>query len=183
VAAADLTVPYVAEGAAASSGRPAAAAGAVSAGAALAAAGNKRVLVFATKLTLQLEKFRNLVERVDADNRVDYLPLQELVQFAERFEFSDELILPYLYAQLAEIDLTQYGAVVLGCTHFPFFRKQFEAVLPPDVQIVDGNVGTINNLMTRLGKGTDSSQSGVRYFISGKEVDFEPIRSVLKLRT
>lgn len=150
---------------------------------ALIAAGNKRVLVFATKLTLQLEKFRDLVERVDADNRVDYLPLQELVQFAERFEFSDELILPYLHAQLAEIDLTQYGAVVLGCTHFPFFRQQFEAVLPPDVQIVDGNIGTINNLMTRIGKDTCSGPGGVRYFISGKEVDFEPIQSVLKLRT
>jgi glutamate racemase len=146
---------------------------------ALFAAGDKRVLVFATKLTLQLEKFRALVERVDADNRVDYLPLQELVQFAEHFEFEDALILPYLKAQLAPIDLTQYGAVVLGCTHFPLFRQQFKAVLPLNVQIVDGNIGTINNLITRLGKDTNSGPGGVRYFISGKEVDFEPIRARL----
>jgi glutamate racemase len=146
---------------------------------ALFAAGDKRVLVFATKLTLQLEKFRALVERVDADNRVDYLPLQELVQFAERFEFEDALILPYLKTQLASIDMSKYGAVVLGCTHFPLLYKQFRQVLPDDVQIVDGNIGTINNLITRLGKDTSSGPGGIRYFISGREVDFEPSRARL----
>jgi len=146
---------------------------------ALFAAGDKRVLVFATKLTLQLEKFRALVERVDADNRVDYLPLQELVQFAERFEFEDALILPYLKTQLASLDMSKYGAVVLGCTHFPLFYSQFRQVLPHDVQIIDGNLGTVNNLITRLDGNLSAGPGGVQYFISGKAVDFEPIREKL----
>ncbi len=128
----------------------------------------KRVLVFATELTLRLEKFHNLVARVDTDRRVDYLPLQELVVWAERFEFEDAVILPYLREKLADVDWSRYGAVVLGCTHFPFFGRQFRQVVPPHVQIVDGNRGTVNNLIQKLGNNLSADSGSVEYFLSGE---------------
>lgn len=128
----------------------------------------KRVLVFATELTLRLEKFHNLVARVDTDRRVDYLPLQELVVWAERFEFDDAVILPYLHEKLSGVDWSQYGAVVLGCTHFPFFGQQFRQIVPPHVQIVDGNRGTVNNLVQKLGSNLSAGPGSVAYFLSGE---------------
>lgn len=127
-----------------------------------------RVLVFATELTLRLEKFHNLVARVDTDRRVDYLPLQELVVRAERFEFDDAVILPYLQEKLGGVDWSQYGAVVLGCTHFPFFGRQFRQIVPPHVQIVDGNRGTVNNLVQKLGSNLSVGPGSVAYFLSGE---------------
>ncbi|MBU6340063.1 MAG: glutamate racemase [Bacteroidetes bacterium] len=146
---------------------------------ALLAAKDKRVLVFATKLTLQLDKFRNLVDRIDTENRVDYLPLQELVEFAENFEFDDNTILPYLKTQWSNINLNQYGAVVLGCTHFPFFRHQFKKLLPPEVQIIDGNLGTVKNLQARLKENLNKGEGSVRYFRSGRELLFSEIEKAL----
>lgn len=131
----------------------------------------KRVLVFATELTLKEEKFRNLVARVDTGQVVDYLPLQELVMFAERFDFDEGKIVPYLKQKLSGLDLSKYGAVVLGCTHFLFFKKYMEQVLPPEIQIVDGNLGTVNNLKNKLGENLNDGTGSVRYFLSGKAME------------
>lgn len=128
----------------------------------------KRVLVFATELTLKEEKFKNLVARVDTEQVVDYLPLQELVMFAERFDFDEYKIIPYLKAKLDGLDLSRYGAVVLGCTHFLFFKKYMEKVLPPEIQIIDGNLGTVKNLKNKLGEHLNDGPGNVTYFLSKK---------------
>lgn len=141
----------------------------------------KRVLVFATELTLRLEKFHNLVARVDADRRVDYLPLQELVVWAERFEFDDAVILPYLHEKLGGVDWSEYGAVVLGCTHFPFFGRQFRQIVPPHVQIVDGNRGTVNNLVQKLGSNLSAGPGSVAYFLSGERREAAEFERYFKL--
>jgi len=114
------------------------------------AAGEKRVLVAATPLTLREEKFQRLVETVDREGLVDPLPLPELVDFAERGEFTERKILPYLQDRLAPFDLANYGTVVLGCTHFLFFRRHFRLALPPGIDLIDGNQGTVNQLRRTL---------------------------------
>lgn len=131
----------------------------------------KRVLVFATELTLKEEKFKNLVASVDKNQVVDYLPLQELVMFAERFEFDEGKIVPYLRGKLSGMDLSKYGAVVLGCTHFLFFKKFMQQVLPPEIQIIDGNIGTVNNLKNKLAGNLNDGPGSVSYFLSGKAMD------------
>lgn len=131
----------------------------------------KRVLVFATELTLREEKFRNLVARVDTEGLVDYLPLQELVGYAERFEFEESVIRPYLESKLADLRLADYGTAVLGCTHFLFFKPILQKVLP-GIQILDGNLGTVNNLWKQLQGHLNTSGHGqVDYFISGKKAE------------
>lgn len=135
---------------------------------AVMAGGRKRVLVFATELTLREEKFKNLVARIDTNQVVDYLPLQELVMYAEHFDFDEARIVPYLRQKLEGLDLSRYGAVVLGCTHFLFFKKSMEKVLPPEIQIIDGNLGTVNNLKNKLGQHLGDGPGEVTYFLSGK---------------
>ncbi|MCB0576635.1 MAG: glutamate racemase [Saprospiraceae bacterium] len=126
----------------------------------------KRVLVFATELTLKEAKFRELVARVDTRKQVDFLPLQELVLFAERFEFDEQVILPYLKMKLQAVNLNEYSTIVLGCTHFIYFKKIMEQVIPPDVRIIDGNRGTVLNLKNRLGECLNDGPGGITYFLS-----------------
>ncbi len=111
---------------------------------------NKRVLVFATDLTLKEEKFKKLINKVDNDNVVDFLPLGGLVEFAESFVFDEEVITKYLIKELSQLDLNLYSTIVLGCTHFPIYKKVFKKVLPPQISIIDGNLGTVKNLKTTL---------------------------------
>jgi glutamate racemase len=127
-----------------------------------------RVLALATDMTLREEKFRSLVERVDAEARVDYLSLQGLVARAEAFQFEPEATAGYLRAATAHLDLAAYGAVVLGCTHFPYYRPQLRALFGPDTALVDGNRGTVNNLCAQLGPRLPEPGDGsVAYFESG----------------
>ncbi len=106
----------------------------------------KRVLVLATSLTLKEKKFHDLVDRIDSHAIVDKLPLPNLVQFAERYEFHEEAVTRYLEDQLSPFDLKQYGTIVLGCTHFPFFKGSLRKLFPDDVVLMDGSVGTVKNL-------------------------------------
>lgn len=111
----------------------------------------KRVLVTATPLTLKEEKFRRLVGRLNAPDSVDSLGLPELVRMAENGVFEGPEVDDYLREQFSRFDLDQYGAIVLGCTHFIFFREAIRAGLPPHIRLLDGNAGTVNQLIRVLG--------------------------------
>jgi glutamate racemase len=130
---------------------------------------HKRVLVFATEMTLKEPKFHNLISKVDNAGIVDYLSLQELVLFSERFEFGEETVLPYLRKRLAEVEVANYGHVVLGCTHFSYFRPQLRQMFPEGTILLDGNTGTVQHLKHRVaGFRPEAPGAGVvQFFHSG----------------
>lgn len=132
----------------------------------------KRVMVFATALTLKEKKFHHLVEGLDEQHLVDGMPMPRLVEFAEKFEFRPDVVKEYLAKQLTGYDLTQYGTVVLGCTHFPIYRDVIQNFFPSQVEILDGGIGTAQNLQRIL---TEKQQTGggcgaIEYYHSGEKV-------------
>ena len=40
--------------------------------------------------------------------------------------------------------LDEYGELVLGCTHFPFFKEVLSEIFPKDTQIIDGSTDSHN---------------------------------------
>ncbi len=135
--------------------------------------GGKRVLVLATALTLKEEKFQNLITRFDAGHIVDRLPASKLVEFAERFIFYGQEVTEYIKEILPE-NIDRYGTLVLGCTHFPLFRQALEECIPKNIDIIDGNRGTVNHLMkilksNNLLKQTDK-KGKVTFYKSGVQV-------------
>ncbi|NLP43152.1 MAG: glutamate racemase [Peptococcaceae bacterium] len=134
--------------------------------------GLKRVLVAATQLTLREQKYQDLVSRVDQDHIVDGIALPELVEYAENFVFDPEIIVPYLKRKLTGWNVSQYGTVVLGCTHFRYFERSFAKVFPADTDIIDGSIGTIRYLKTILEQknlATSRGKGEVTFYSSGKE--------------
>lgn len=126
----------------------------------------KRVLVFATPLTLSQPKYYALVSRVDEAGIVDSLPLPELVLYCEGLQFDKRMMHDYFLTKLAPYDLDQYGMIVLGCTHYPFYRQLLSELLPPHIGIVDGNVGTVKRLtamLNRYGIGIGKGRGDIRY--------------------
>ncbi|MBP0725295.1 glutamate racemase [Bacillus sp. RG28] len=133
----------------------------------------KKVLVLATRLTLKEEKFQNLVKSLDNDDIVESLPLPGLVEFAEESEFSDEKVVPYLREALSQFDLTQFGTVVLGCTHFPYFKSCVKKLFADDVEIIDGSIGTAKNLKRILEAKNqiDNGTGTITFFDSGQMIE------------
>jgi glutamate racemase len=141
---------------------------------AVSSSNGKRVLVIATPLTVKERKLQNLVERVDNEHLVDLLALPRLVEFAERREFESKEVYSYLKTELAPYDLSKYGELVLGCTHFNYFKDSLRKLLPPNIKLIDGSVGTINQLARVLGITLQNARyindSSVNYYYSGRHI-------------
>lgn len=134
----------------------------------------KRVLVLATRLTLHQERYHQLVARLDNDHIADGVPLPGLVEFAEKFQFDEKVVLPYLTQAFSGIDLSQYSTVVLGCTHFPLFKDMLQKLFPPQTAIIDGSVGTVKNLKRTLERCQALLHTGsgaIEYYLSGVKVE------------
>ncbi|NMC31155.1 MAG: glutamate racemase [Veillonellaceae bacterium] len=132
-----------------------------------------RILVTATALTLKEEKLHNLLVQIDNEHIVDTLPLPGLVEFAENRQFEAATVLPYLREQLGKFALNDYEAIVLGCTHFVFFADLFRNIAAPHTAIIDGNRGTVNNLVRILAAQgmTDQGDGTVTFYQSGRKVE------------
>ncbi len=134
---------------------------------------SKRIMVTATPLTLREEKYQNLVSRLGQAHIVDGVALPELVEYAEEYVFDEETIVRYLRSKLSAYDLSQYGTVVLGCTHFPFYKDCIAQLFAQGTNIIDGSVGTVKYLKSILQeKGTlcHEGQGDVHFYSSGKRI-------------
>jgi glutamate racemase len=135
----------------------------------------KRVLVLATLLTLKEQKFNDLVSRVDNANIVDRFACPELVEFAESFEMNNYDVMYTLMQKLHKPRLEDYGTVVLGCTHFPYFKKAIAALFP-GADIIDGTEGTVRHLKNILEKTNllpENKKGHITYYDSGKQIEDE----------
>ncbi|MCM3629646.1 glutamate racemase [Paenibacillus glycanilyticus] len=135
----------------------------------------KKVLVWATPLTLRMPKYYALVSRVDGEGIVDSLPMPELVQYCESLQFDPNVLKDYFLAKLAPYDLKEYGILVLGCTHFPFYTRILEEILPAHIQIVNGNMGTIRRLsamLSRYGIEAGRGKGHVQFMCTGREAAY-----------
>lgn len=107
----------------------------------------QRVIVAATTLTLREQKFANLLNRFSQNNTIFSQACPDLVRIVERGELNNHnIVFAALHKYFDEYDLESIDSVVLGCTHFVFYRDYFREFLPAHTNIVDGNEGTINHL-------------------------------------
>ncbi|HKM00336.1 MAG TPA: glutamate racemase [Mobilitalea sp.] len=132
----------------------------------------KRVLVAATPFTIREEKLKNLIDQVDGDHITDLISLPKLVIFAEEGRFEDLELEEYIREKLAAYNLEDYSNLVLGCTHFNYFKDTFRRLLPESVEFIDGIHGTVCHLKELLtqNKLLRYGQSGIQYYCSGRLV-------------
>ena len=116
----------------------------------------QRVIVAATPLTLRERKFAELMKRFDSDNTIFKEPCPDLVEIVESGQLGNhDLVIRTLHHYFDRYDLDRIDSVVLGCTHFVFYRDYFRELLPKHATIIDGNEGTVRHLgvvLESLGK-------------------------------
>ncbi|MBQ7704747.1 MAG: glutamate racemase [Selenomonadaceae bacterium] len=137
---------------------------------------NKKFLVTATEITIKGEKLFALIDRLNAQNFAELKSLSPLVEFAERMEFNSAAVENYLRGEFAPYDFKNFSSVVLGCTHFNYFKDTMKKILPPHIKFLDGNAGTLNYLikLANLKIDTESKKiPHVEYFYSGRRVTSE----------
>ena len=111
----------------------------------------QRVLVTATPLTLKEAKFSRLMARFSGRHTILTQPCPDLVTIVESDRLSDQaLVDATLHRYLDPYDLQTLDALVLGCTHFVFFRQSIARICPPSLALIDGNPGTARHLKDLL---------------------------------
>jgi glutamate racemase len=133
----------------------------------------KKILVCATDRTLREDKLRHLIKDLNAEDIVTLLSLQELVNYGEQFDFHSDNLMSYLRDTFGSVDWSTYHAIVLGCTHFIFYKNIIRSIIPDHVQVIDGNEGTVNRLVSLLNNFENKSLAQMTtcdYYISGREV-------------
>lgn len=109
-----------------------------------------RIVVMATNVTLREAKFCALMDRFSAICRVAPLPCPGLVEFVESGQLDTPELRQYLTGLLAPTLAHGADAIVLGCTHFPFLKPVIQDIAGPNVEILDGGLGTALQTQRRL---------------------------------
>ena len=101
-------------------------------------------------------KFAKLMDRFKADHTIFPEPCPGLVEIVEQGLLDEhDTVMNALHGYFGAYDLQTIDAVVLGCTHFVFYRDYFRELLPDGAAIIDGNEGTVRHLhvvLESLGK-------------------------------
>lgn len=128
--------------------------------------GARPTLLIATPLTIAGEKLARLVGRLECETWSLALPC--LVEFAQDLEFDSPAVRAYLREELGKFELERLGSLVLGCTHFNYFKDVLREILPSHVRIIDGIDGTLNRLASELGGGLKLARGEDYSALAGK---------------
>ena len=109
-----------------------------------------RVLVMATESTLAGDRLKNLIRLHEDHGEIHRLAAPGIVRLVEAGQENGEAMTAYLQELLAPYRQLHIDSLVLGCTHFPFVKRQIEAALGYSVHFYDGAEGTARETRHRL---------------------------------
>ncbi len=116
---------------------------------AVLSAEHPRILVMATPMTLEQEKFSNLLHFYENDANIIKVPCPGLVELIEAGILEGTELEKYLTERFAPFDPQSADGIVLGCTHYPLIRGTITKLFP-NATIFDGGYGTAKQTRRRL---------------------------------
>lgn len=105
--------------------------------------------IMATNVTLRERKLQDLIQRCSQDCRILLLPSPGVVELVEAGKSDTDEAVALMQREL-EPHLGTLEALVLGCTHYPFMKHAIRQVVGPDVELLDGSLGTARETLRRL---------------------------------
>ena len=115
---------------------------------------------------------------------MDIHPISGLVTFAENGEFDSPAVEAYLKKELEGYNLSDYSELVLGCTHFNYFKDTYAKIFPPGIEFIEGSAGTVKHLRNILSERNllENNGGNVEYYYSGRRIkDGEEKQKIDKL--
>ena len=108
---------------------------------------NNNIVVMATPLTLKEKKFETLMHKFRGNNKVVKMPCPKLVEIVEDDLLDDETtVINQLKDYYKNVNVDNLDSVVLGCTHFIFYKDYLNEFLPETAHLVDGNMGNCKHV-------------------------------------
>ncbi len=121
------------------------------------------IIIMATPMTLREKKFKSLMNKYKNGANIASLPCAGLVEFIEQGILEGEELEDYLKEKFKVYLQGKISSIVLGCTHYPFIKKALANVVGADIPLIDGGIGTAQELKRKLvekGLLNDSNENG-----------------------
>jgi glutamate racemase len=109
------------------------------------------IIVMATPMTIRQHKFNDLLKTYDKDARIIPLPCEGLMEMVENWSDDKTPLMEYFREKLGPVLQDDTETIVLGCTHYPFIKKELREFLGDrDIALIDGSEGTARQIKRRL---------------------------------
>ncbi|MCI7813510.1 MAG: glutamate racemase [Lachnospiraceae bacterium] len=110
-----------------------------------------RILVLATPMTIQQEKFHRLLDLYKDQAEIIPVKCEGLMEFVEQGNLDGKALDLYFEEHLAPYLSENTETIVLGCTHYPFLKHHLRTFLGnKKIEIIDGSLGTSLELKRQL---------------------------------
>lgn len=109
------------------------------------------IIVMATPMTIKQNKFNELLKIYDKDAKIIPLPCDGLMEMVENWSDDKAPLMEYFDEHLKPALRDDTETIVLGCTHYPFIKKELREYLGDrDIALIDGAEGTARQIRRRL---------------------------------
>lgn len=103
----------------------------------------QKIGVIATEGTVKAGSYRVGLQKILPTSTIHQIAAPKLVQLVEKNVTDPKRQKQVIAEQLAGFKNESLDTLILGCTHFPLLAPQIQAVIGPDVQMVDAGAATI----------------------------------------
>jgi glutamate racemase len=135
-----------------------------------------KVGILATTMTLSSHRYAHLLERFASGAEVIEQACPGLVEKVERMQIASAETSALLHHFLDPLLKNHVDTVVLGCTHYPFLRKQIEDITGQHVKIIDTAAAVTRELVRRLqtiNRETTNINKPGRFITTGSAGQFQ----------
>ncbi|MCL5970171.1 MAG: glutamate racemase [Patescibacteria group bacterium] len=137
---------------------------------------NKKIGVLSTSLTSNSEYQKNLINAFANGCEVVNIGTDNLVPFIERGEIDSPILKEALQESLKPFKKAKIDALALGCSHFPFLKKEILDILGTNVQVLDSGPAIARQVKRVLVQNNDLSfkaNPNQIFYTTGDEAQFK----------
>lgn len=138
-----------------------------------------RIGVIGTRTTVGSGAYEQAIaaaaKRAGVKARVASQACPLLVPLAEEGLENSEAARAMLRRYLAPLQAKKIDTLILGCTHYPVFRRALGKILGPRVRLIDSGEATARRLARALGEDARRGKGSLRCYVSDIPLQFEAI--------
>ncbi len=143
--------------------------------------GRKSFAVLSTEFTAKSAYQKSLIETYAKDYTVYNLGSHTLVDFVEEGILDGKGVEAAIKKSLTQKIVSRIDVLALGCTHYPFLKKSFRAIVGDDVRVLDSGSAVARQVQKVLEQKNLQSRGKAlhTFFTTGKSKDYSHIAKVL----
>jgi len=138
---------------------------------------NNKIGIIATNTTIKSGYLNNLINQFAQDKMVYIKPGRRLVEAAENL-YKGKKLKNVIIKELKELKKSQIDVLVLGCTHYSFFKDEISNYFNNSVKIIDSIEGVSNRIVELMPENVRFNKNFILFVSSAKKSIIEKYKKI-----